>query len=433
MSRRAQAITEPASMATGRGKVAEIRAGLRPSTGREPGVRRRSKLPATGWLLSILVSNLVLNCVQAEWAGLAAIALTALMAGVLVASGSANRAGWVVCALMAAPAAIGGIQWMEGTPADWAAAETRILRALAAGLLCLAAAMVRDAGERDRLMDGLAFVGGLVAILGLIHTSLGYPLGWWPFPNRNHFAACCELLLPIAAWRAWHSRGWQIAPTAALTLGGVLSGSRAGFALIVGQALWLGWWMLKRRRHTPHGRWLIASAMVVPAVALVLGGEAMWTHWRESRPLLYRDQIWTASWELLCQRPGLGHGLGSFPTVYPSVALFDTGHVVHRAHNDWLEWMVEGGVVAALPMLILLALLVPRLGRLPWALGVPTVLTHSLVDYPIDRISLLLIFCLIATLGWMEPAVAHSHRRTHKRLKEKPFPESESFPARTLH
>ena len=42
-------------------------------------------------------------------------------------------------------------------------------------------------------------------------------------------------------------------------------------------------------------------------------------------------------------RPIAGHGIGSFPYVYPAFARFDNGYFVNHAHNDWLEAFADGG------------------------------------------------------------------------------------------
>ena len=420
------------------GTVPEVRPDLRSGLAAGWNKTRHTRLPVAACAISIIVLALAVDGFRTEWSQLGGMALAALGAGLAIAwptaRGKIHHGAWIMLVVMGAPAAIGLAQWFRAASADWAATETGILRSLAAALFCGGLSTLRDSERRDRVMDALAMVGGLIALLSLLQSGLAQPLAWWPFPNRNHFAAFCELLFPMAAWRAGHHRsgGWQVLPAVALALGGMLSGSRAGLLLLAAEILLLGGWMLRTKRTLSRGKWLGAVVLSLPLITALLGGEALWTRWREAPVLLYRDQIWAASWDLLWEKPWQGHGLGSFATVYPSAARFDTGEVVHRAHNDWLEWIVEGGLPAACPMLLLLALLVPRLKQMPWALGVPAVLAHSLVDYPLHRFSLLLLFGLIATLALMESPESLLQRRTRKRLSQKPFGAAESFPANTL-
>jgi O-antigen ligase len=51
------------------------------------------------------------------------------------------------------------------------------------------------------------------------------------------------------------------------------------------------------------------------------------------------------------EKPWTGFGLGIWPTVYPANALYDDGTFVNEAHNDWLQWAVEGGVPLVAAML----------------------------------------------------------------------------------
>lgn len=431
--------------------VAEVRPDLRTAAGLDrPRRRPKPATPAPEWLLGTVLAVFTLASLETAWAGqasaraagLAAIALTALLMGILLLkNASILTMAWRAAALFAVPAVIGLVQLTATGSEDMAATETRILRCLAVALFCLGAGAVRDGAGRDRLMDALTVLGGVLAMLGLAQDYIPPLAAWWPFPNRNHFAACCELLLPVAGWRALQRKQWRTGAAIAIALCGMLSGSRAGLGLLTAEVVLLGWWAARAASAGPNrvrqGRWVLAGALTIPVLALALGGEAMWHRLRESQPLLYRDQIWASSWQLVTERPWQGHGLGSFKTVYPAVARFDTGEVVHRAHNDWLEWMVEGGALAALPMLILLLTILRRVARIPWSLGVVAVLTHSLVDYPLDRFPLLLLFGLIATLALLEAdrdGKAQLHRRTHKRLDEKPFPESErnSLPRDTV-
>lgn len=398
----------------GRGTPAEIRLDLRALAGRPP---RRGRTPplAVAGLLLVLGLSLVLNGLPGQWALLAAIAFTALLSALLLATRSFHRSAWLTCGVMSTPGLIGIVQWLLASTADWAATETGILRALAAGLFCLSVGQVRDGRERERLLDGVTLLGGLVATLALWQTCTGQSFAWWPFPNRNHWAAFCELAGPVAAWRALQTRRWQAGPALLLAMTGMLSGSRTGLVLIAAQLVWLAWWTSRQAVPKLSLRAVSAGAVALPLLAILLGGESLWTRWRDTQPLLYRDQIWISAWELITQRPWQGHGIGSFTAVYPSVMRFDTGDVVHRAHNDWLEWMVEGGIPAVLPICILLVATLVRLRAHPWALGVPVVLAHSLVDYPLDRFSLLLLFGAIATLAVMNPLVARSPQRTRKK------------------
>jgi O-antigen ligase len=61
-----------------------------------------------------------------------------------------------------------------------------------------------------------------------------------------------------------------------------------------------------------------------------------------------RSTVWWESLELIRRFPLLGTGLGTFEQAFPLVqAVSVTNALWGKAHNDFLEWIVTGGVVAA--------------------------------------------------------------------------------------
>jgi O-antigen ligase len=86
--------------------------------------------------------------------------------------------------------------------------------------------------------------------------------------------------------------------------------------------------------------------------------------------------------------------------VYPAYARFDIGLVVNHAHNDWAEWLAEGGVpfLAALASMAVWAVM-PAV-RSIWGIGLISVFLHALVDYPMQRLGLALwVFVLAGVLA----------------------------------
>lgn len=90
-----------------------------------------------------------------------------------------------------------------------------------------------------------------------------------------------------------------------------------------------------------------------------------------------------------------GSGLGSFPEVYRRFQPDEIRQFVNHAHNDYIEYLFEGGLVAAVVIVLLLVLYVrawPRLLKLPrWGtlsfmqagagLGLLLMALHGLTEY----------------------------------------------------
>jgi len=108
-----------------------------------------------------------------------------------------------------------------------------------------------------------------------------------------------------------------------------------------------------------------------------------------------------SSLRLVRDRPLTGFGLGTWSDAYPAYAHFDDGRFVNQAHNDWVQWAVEGG----LPLLSIMLSIAwwsvrPALSSL-WGIGLLAVFLHCLVDYPMEQRPALaaFFFAMLGLLG----------------------------------
>jgi O-antigen ligase len=267
--------------------------------------------------------------------------------------------------------------------------------ALAATAL-VASAVFRPDVARDRWLRGLAWLGFLLAIASVLayYTSPGrilwffespYPDVWGPFLSRNNFAQFLELALPVSLWLGCTlcrtQRVLYLSMGAAMLACGLASASRAGAALLILETA-----AVFTLARPPALRRLIPRfALSVIVLAALAGGEVLVHRLEDPDPLRDRREIFRSSLAMIAARPWTGYGLGNFAAVYPEFARFDPGAVVEHAHNDWLEWATEGGLLyAAVWMLLAVAAARPAL-RSIWGMGVPAVFVHALVDYPFAR------------------------------------------------
>lgn len=281
--------------------------------------------------------------------------------------------------------------------------------------------------DRNRLVMVLMAVAGVEFVLGMIQFSTGGTVGdifgnthrgWLlgTFANRNHaslFFACCILMSlnlmppqrPDDRVRSSSAR-YAIAGAAMLlffvaVLG---TGSRTGLLLTLVALAFVGAHILKDRSIS---KWVWgggAAAAVILIVGLLssargrqvvdrfssVGDDQRWSIWHNTLALIQSYLPW-------------GAGFGTFTGLYnrvESVAELNAAYV-NNAHNDYLELLLEAGLpggIALILVIALLALAVIRGMKLPRGearqhviLGGGVVLLialHSLVDYPVRRMSM---------------------------------------------
>ena len=180
---------------------------------------------------------------------------------------------------------------------------------------------------------------------------------------------------------------------------------------------------------------------VLPAVVLVLvatiaaytsGGFRAELMGSDSSSFATRQDIWAHTFRLIGQTFPVGTGMGSFPSVY--VLGEDPTNIgltyINHAHNDYLEILLEGGLVGAILGAAFLAWWTVRAARLWWpqpgedlqraaTIATAALLLHSLVDYPLRTAAMASVFAMC--LATMAMGSAHSREwsrfRTARHLK----------------
>ena len=145
-----------------------------------------------------------------------------------------------------------------------------------------------------------------------------------------------------------------------------------------------------KSQRTRNQLWAAPTAFLgVTLVAASLAGVGtLWERLQAPNPFQYRRQIVGSALAMIAERPGRGFGLGTFPQVYPGYATFDAGAVVEHAHNDWLEWSIDGGLPFTFVSLLLAGTLIVPAIRSRWGIGLLAILLHALVDYPFAKFGL---------------------------------------------
>jgi O-antigen ligase len=200
-----------------------------------------------------------------------------------------------------------------------------------------------------------------------------------------------------------------------------LCGSRGGFISLVFQVLFASIVLLWRSRRVG----LVLSLTVVFILAAAFGT------WLGSDRLLGRLgdvsseiraenaggrlQLAKDSLQMFTQHPLTGWGLGSFPVIYPKFRTFVTDLYVNEAHNDFVQLLVETGILG-FSVAITLLVMVFRRGLLQirnavfgsWrtvavcssVIGVVGLTVHSLFDFNLQiPANALLFYVLCAVAG----------------------------------
>lgn len=129
----------------------------------------------------------------------------------------------------------------------------------------------------------------------------------------------------------------------------------------------------------------------------------------------------------------LGSGPGNYPEVFPAFQPGELGRwFINRAHNDYLEWLFEGGLLAG-ALIVLFAVLYLRQWARVWpgeawsrsrfvqvgaGIGLLLLALHSLVDYNLHIAANVVYFAFLAGLFFADPAQEPAPVRRRRRTPD---------------
>ncbi len=235
---------------------------------------------------------------------------------------------------------------------------------------------------------------------GLIEVPGSRPMG--SFVNPNHFTTLIGLVLPIALWKTTARGGSPMAFLAVAVLAGsvIVSASRAGGVIVMAELLVVPWVAAGQRLRPVVWRRVTALWLCAAAGIAISGWSVLSRRLQEQNVFKYRREIFLSTIDMWREHPWTGVGLGGFETVYPGYARFDTRLRVDHAHNDWLEWLAEGGVPATVCLVAFIAMCVPALRGRPWTWGLGAVVAHAAVDFPLQIPGVLIPTLGLAAAAW---------------------------------
>jgi O-antigen ligase len=279
-------------------------------------------------------------------------------------------------------------------PVSVSPADTQRGLAFLIGFTLLYGAVFREFGDgrwRRRLAATVVAVGLVLTVVGLVQARSGRPeiYGLWrptfdwavygPYVNRNHFAGYLVMAIPLAlgfalealsglrrAWRGrrvgWLALGgpdgsalvWRTTLAMALVVGLVGSESRGGFVACVLSLLALP--LAARRR-----RQAVALVLLVGVLGVAwIGLDTLRLHFETRGIKGSRIDFWADMLPMVERFPLLGVGLNAFATAYPWYQTIWRRDWIGEAHNEYLQALLDTGILGAFLFGSLLLLLVRR-------------------------------------------------------------------------
>jgi O-antigen ligase len=280
---------------------------------------------------------------------------------------------------MAAWAAVIGIQVLFHLTSYWYASYCAFLKFTAyAALFVAASRLFRTDKARTQFAFFVSVFGGAVAVFAILQDFTAHGALYWlripespshifgPYVNRNHYAGLMEMLAPFAFALAWHRRSFRrdllLFMGALMTASIFLSGSRGGMLAFVSEVAFL--FVVTRRQSSGRRRPLIfALGLCVPILVLWMGSSEMFSGLAPEgviqatvdRAAIYRDTL-----RMLPGHWLLGWGAGTFSDVFPQFRSFHSELLVNETHNDYLQVLVELGIIGFVAMLTFVVMLYRR-------------------------------------------------------------------------
>src|SRR5258706_4016988 len=265
-------------------------------------------------------------------------------------------------------------------------------------------------------------------------------MGGWiygPYVNHNHYAGLMEMLVPIplvlALTHLASTRIRAVAAAAAAVMVGTifLSGSRGGMLAIVAELIILSVLLVKQTRSLRTAIGVGLFLAIVVGLLTWVGGAELSKRIATVGPLHseissdVRTNINRDGLKMFLKKPVLGWGLGTFPVVYPQFRTFYTNFFVNEAHNDYLQLLVEMGLLGFGTMLWFLFTIytraVKKIGNwtgeisgavaLACMLGLSGILVQSAVDFNLQIPANAALFYVLCTIAASKPFAQPARKR----------------------
>jgi O-antigen ligase len=403
--------------------------------------------------------------------GLLVVGLSLLLAFAVMAFGSAEY--WAMCTLQVASAVLFVIwaasQWANGRveisysplfvpllllagliafqlvwprTEYWYATWFKALQWMCYAILFFISTQVLRGADRLKAFGlFLTCFGSLVALIAIAQGGTQSDKVFWifstdpgsvfygPYPNHAHYAGLMEMLFPIplvlGLSSLFRSHGRTLLIFAALIMAGsiFLAASFGGIISFGGELAFLAILLLRQRRRGRVLLWGLVLLLGFSLLIVILQPAALQERLEhaqsktEQMDATTRLAIARDSVPMILKKPLLGYGLGCFVEVFPSFRSFYTNDTVNAAHNDYVQALVELGLVgfALVAALVFLLLREGLRKARHWEhdcessmamaalVGCVGILIHSLCDFNLQIPANAAMFATLAAVAAAKP------------------------------
>lgn len=236
------------------------------------------------------------------------------------------------------------------------------------------------------LLSGLfqAVYGSLMVLSGLEYTFLIKKISYigdatGTFINRNHLAGYLEMSLAVGiglmlshlssnrlhGWRAYsrHTIEILLGPKArirliliAMCIALVLTHSRMGNSAFFSTLLIVSSVYLFLCRHKSRSTIIFISSIIILDLLIVSSWFGLQKVIERLEHTSYahetRDEVVRDTWVMIQDYPLTGTGAGNFFSTYPMYRQSDVHGYYDMAHNDYLQFLSEQGIIGTLPLVL---------------------------------------------------------------------------------
>ena len=317
------------------------------------------------------------------------------------------------------------------------------------------------------LVRTITIFGFFLAIFGLTQQFTSPSKIYWireppqaqpfgPFINRHHFAGYMELAIALPLGLLFsgslekEKRFIYLFAVVLMGIALILTNSRGGLIALVAEVIFLVAITAFRaggKRHSSEKGSAIRMAATKAGLALALvvtlfggvvffGGEDVLRRLagtvNTEDPTSGRAHFWSVAIDIIKNHPLIGIGLGGFAVVYTG---YDTNNGLMRleqVHNDYLQVLTDGGILAAGLGLFFIVTLFRRgftsrasddLFRRGVANGAMAgcfaVLIHSFFDFTLHTTANALLFLVLAALATMNGRIEEGTSRRRRRRRRR--------------